>query len=126
VVAAERTSLFIVRVYPKPSNPSNFRCGVPSLRLDAGSVSAAQVAAALTDSASSAVGFVRRDGAESGGAVSAGAGAVRRARAPWTWPFPLYDEFHVWQIGHQNKFRPSSTAVRMEVPHTRHGSPARR
>jgi hypothetical protein len=32
----------------------------------------------------------------------------------------------VWQVGHQNRLRPSSSAVRTEVPHTRHGSPARR
>ena len=33
---------------------------------------------------------------------------------------------YVWQVGHQNRLRPSSTAVRIGVPHTRHGSPARR
>jgi hypothetical protein len=32
----------------------------------------------------------------------------------------------VWQTGHQNTFRPSSTALLIVVPHTRHGSPARR
>lgn len=33
---------------------------------------------------------------------------------------------HVWQVGHQNRLRPSNSAVRTAVPHTRHGSPARR
>jgi len=34
--------------------------------------------------------------------------------------------FHVWQVGHQKTFRPSSSVVRIVVVHTRHGSPARR
>ena len=33
---------------------------------------------------------------------------------------------YFWQVGHQNRLRPSSSAVRIVVPHTRHGSPARR
>ena len=33
---------------------------------------------------------------------------------------------YFWQDGHQKTFRPSSSAVRIVVPHTRHGSPARR
>ena len=32
----------------------------------------------------------------------------------------------IWQVGHQNRLRPSSSTVRTVVPHTRHGSPARR
>ena len=31
-----------------------------------------------------------------------------------------------WQVGHQNRLRPSITSVRIGVPQTRHGSPARR
>lgn len=31
-----------------------------------------------------------------------------------------------WQVGHQKTFRPSSSLVRIVVPHTRHASPARR
>src|SRR5271166_6068162 len=34
--------------------------------------------------------------------------------------------FYFWQVWHQKTFRPSSSAVRIVVPHTRHGSPARR
>ena len=30
----------------------------------------------------------------------------------------------VWQVGHQKRLRPSNSAVRIEVPHTRHDSPA--
>ena len=33
---------------------------------------------------------------------------------------------YVWQVWHQKTFRPSSSAVLIVVPHTRHGSPARR
>ena len=33
---------------------------------------------------------------------------------------------YTWQVGHQKRLRPSMTSVRMGVPHTRHGSPARR
>jgi hypothetical protein len=33
---------------------------------------------------------------------------------------------HVWQVGHQKTLRPSNSAVRIAVPHTRHASPARR
>ena len=33
---------------------------------------------------------------------------------------------YFWQVGHQNRLRPSSSAVRIVVPHTRHGSAARR
>jgi hypothetical protein len=33
---------------------------------------------------------------------------------------------HAWQVWHQKTFRPSNSAVRITVPHTRHGSPARR
>jgi hypothetical protein len=32
----------------------------------------------------------------------------------------------VWQVGHQKRLRPSNSAVRIDVPHTRHGSPVRR
>ena len=31
-----------------------------------------------------------------------------------------------WQLGHQNRFRPSSTSVRTSMPQTRHGKPLRR
>src|SRR6478609_6090168 len=42
------------------------------------------------------------------------------------WVFPHVEQLQVWQVGHQNTLRPSSTAVRMAVAHTRHGSAARR
>src|SRR4051794_7279194 len=32
----------------------------------------------------------------------------------------------VWQVGHQKRLRPSNSTVRIDVPHTRHESPARR
>ncbi|BBY61546.1 hypothetical protein MSAR_46820 [Mycolicibacterium sarraceniae] len=40
--------------------------------------------------------------------------------------FPMSGLDYTWQMGHQNTLRPSSTAVRIGVLHTRHGSPARR
>src|SRR4029077_1770371 len=56
------------------------------------------------------------------------------------WPSPLWRRrrrgsvpladcralLYFWQVGHQNTLRPSSSAVRIVVPHTRHGSPALR
>ena len=51
------------------------------------------------------------------------AASKRRVLAP---PAQGRVRYHVWQVGHQNRLRPSSSAVRIDVPQTRHGSPARR
>jgi hypothetical protein len=69
------------------------------------------------------------------GAASPGSGSVADAPGidPIRWaPNERIDGItrqtgrYDWQDGHQNRLRPSSSAVRTVVPHTRHGSPALR